>query len=122
MAPCIEDIIRELREHPQDIIYFDSRTILKYFEEQDRIGFEYCEDLVTYRVYEELYCYTDVDECHWVKRSSMDPLVPLLAWVRGEKARYVRGRIMEIRRMRGRDAWREFIDLGIYIFKNSEFK
>jgi hypothetical protein len=123
MAPRIEDIIRELREgttKPQDILYFDSRTILKYFEEQDRIGFMYSEELRTRRVDEELYCYTDVDKCYWIKRSNTRPMVLLYARVSGERARYVRGKIMEIRHMGGKDALREFIDLALFILKNRE--
>jgi hypothetical protein len=119
MAPRIEDIIRELREG-QDILYFDSRIILKYFEEQDRIGFMYSEELRTRRVDEELYCYTDVDKCYLVKRSSTRPMVLLYARVSGERARYVRGKIMEIRHMWGKDALRGFIDLVLFILKNRE--
>jgi hypothetical protein len=120
MAPRIEDIIRELREgtiKPQDVLYFDSRIILEYFEERDRIGFMYSEELRTRRIDEELYCYTDVDKCYWSKRSNTCPV--LSAWVSGEGARYVRGKIMEIRHMEGKDALRGFLDLVLFILKNS---
>jgi len=113
MAPRIEDILRE----GQDVLYFDSRIILEYFEEQDRIGFMYSEELRTHRVDEELYCYTGVDKCYWIKRSSTRPLY---ARVSGERARYVRGKIMEIRHMGGKDALRGFIDLALFILKNRE--
>jgi hypothetical protein len=119
MVLDLDEITRGLRE--VTILFSDGRSVLSYFEEKDRIGFRYSEELGRCTVNAVLYCYTDVDECHWEKWRSTYP-VPLLSWVTGDKAKYVRGKIVEIRYMRGVDAVRAYIGLALFIFKHRDYQ
>jgi hypothetical protein len=121
MVLDLDEITRGLRE--VTILFSDGRSALSYFEEQGRIGLRYSEELEKRTVNKVLYCYTDVDKCYWERWRNTHPGVPLLLfWVAGEKAKYVRGKIMEIRHMRGVDAVRAYIDLALFIFKHRDYR
>jgi hypothetical protein len=117
----LDEITRGLRECT--ILFSDGRSVLSYFEEKDRIGFRYSEELGRCTVNAVLYCYTDADVCYWKKWRNTHPEVPpLLFWVTGEKARYVKNKIVEVRYMRGEDAVRAYIDLALFIFKHRDYR
>jgi len=116
----LDEITRGLRD--VTILFSDGRSVLSYFEEKGRIGLRYSEELGRRTVNAVLYCYTDVDECYWEKWRSTHPVPLLLFWVASEKAKYVRGKIMEIRHMRGVDAVRAYIGLALFIFKHRDYR